>query len=46
MKTTHEKPLIVQTGKFTNNDIKRKDIRSDYRIESIADLETLLLKLG
>ena len=40
------KAAQVQTGKFTNNDIKRKDIRSDYRIESIADLETLLLKLG
>ena len=40
------KAAQVQTGKFTNNDIKIKDIRSDYRIESIADLETLLLKLG
>jgi HAD superfamily hydrolase (TIGR01458 family) len=40
------KAAQVQTGKFTNNDIKREDIQPDYRIKSIADLETLLIKLG
>ena len=40
------KAAQVQPGKFTNSDIKREDIQPDYRIKSIADLETLLIKLG